>query len=83
MSENKKNQDVYTIVGQNIKKYRQLKGLTQEQLANKASFSYGYICNLESKKVKATISLASLLQIASALDTEFSNLIEGIDKIKK
>lgn len=32
--------DIYYLVGQNIKKQRKIKGLTQLQLANKIIFSY-------------------------------------------
>ena len=38
---------VYEIVSKNIKKQRQLKGLTQEQLAQKMSYSTQFISNIE------------------------------------
>ena len=41
--------DIYYLVGQNIKKQRKLKGLTQLQLANKTFFSYEFIRKIESK----------------------------------
>ena len=37
---------VYEIVSKNIKKQRLLKGLTQEQLANKMSYSLGTLWRL-------------------------------------
>lgn len=40
---------IYEVVSKNIKKQRQLKGLTQEQLANKMSYSTQFISNIESK----------------------------------
>ena len=40
--------DIYDIVGQNIKKYRKLKGWTQKELADKAMVSDSLIAKLES-----------------------------------
>ena len=39
--------DIYYLVGQNIKKQRKIKGLTQLQLANKTFFSYEFIRKIE------------------------------------
>ena len=44
------NNYIYYWVGKNIKKQRKLKGLTQEQLAEKMSYSTQFISNIESKK---------------------------------
>ena len=40
---------VYEIVSKNIKKQRMLKGLTQEELAEKSNYSKQFISNIESK----------------------------------
>lgn len=71
--------NVYKIIGQNIKKYRKLNKLTQEQLAIKTNLSYGYIKNLEAKNVYSTISIETLLLIAKCLNIKLVNLLEGID----
>ena len=66
--------NIYTLIGQNIKKYRKLKGYTQEQLAAKSNLSYGYIKNLEAKGVYASISIETLQVIAHKLDIDINTL---------
>ena len=56
--------NIYNIVGKNIKKYRNMRGYTGEQLAELCNLSYGYIKNLESQRVAATISIETLKLIA-------------------
>ena len=68
--------NIYTLIGQNIKKYRKLKGYTQEQLATMTNLSYGYIKNLEAKGVYASISIETLQLIANELDVKLINLFE-------
>lgn len=41
-----KHADKYRIIGQTIKKYRKLRKLTQEQLAEKASISISYLTKI-------------------------------------
>lgn len=63
--------DIYYLVGQNIKKQRKLKGLTQLQLANKTFYSYEFIRKIESKSAcRNTFSLATLYKIALALEVD-------------
>ena len=69
-------ENIYDIIGQNIKKYRKLKGFTQEELAYRCLLSYGYIKNLEAKKVHTTISIETLELIADNLDVSISQLLE-------
>ena len=54
------------IVGENLRKIRIEKGLTQEEVALRSGLSQGYINQLESGKRKFTQK--SLEQIAKALD---------------
>ena len=68
--------DIYTLIGKNIKKYRKIAGLSQEELARKANLSYGFIKNLEAKSVHATISIESLQLIAECLNTNIVNLLK-------
>lgn len=42
----KSKNDIYTIIGSNIKKYRKKHGYTGEKLAELCNLSYGYIKNL-------------------------------------
>ena len=66
---------VYEIVSKNIKKQIKLKGLTQEQLAEKMSYSTQFISNIESKNHQ-TFSLGTLWRIALVLDIDIALLFE-------
>ena len=66
---------VYELVSKNIKIQRKLKGLTQEQLAEKMNYSTQFICNIESKNHQ-TFSLGTLWRIALVLDIDISLLFK-------
>lgn len=70
------NINIYKVVGKNIQKYRKQKGLTGEELANLCNLSYGYIKNLESKRVYATISIETLKLIADKLEVNIGNFFD-------
>lgn len=72
---------VYEIVSKNIKKQRKLKGLTQEQLAQKITYSTQFISNIESKNHQ-TFSLGTLWRIALVLDINISELFVEDDNKK-
>lgn len=44
--------DIYNIIGQNIKRYRKLNNMTQRELAYKAAVSENLIANLNQKLTK-------------------------------
>lgn len=68
-----KHADKYRIIGQTIKKYRKLKNLTQEQLADKASISISYLTKIEALNCDQPFSLEVILDISEVLDcTELS-----------
>ena len=67
--------DIYNIIGQNIKRYRKLNNMTQRELAYKAAVSEILIAILESK-THQTISIDTLDIIASALDIDITLLLE-------
>lgn len=73
---------VYEIVSKNIKKQRLLKGLTQEQLANKMSYSTQFISNIESKNHQ-TFSLGTLWRLALVLDIDIAELFKEKDTKNK
>lgn len=73
---------VYEIVSKNIKKQRLLKGLTQEQLANKMSYSTQFISNIESKNHQ-TFSLGTLWRLALVLDIDIAELFKEDDTKNK
>ena len=66
---------IYEVVSKNIKKQRQLKGLTQEQLANKMSYSTQFISNIESNNHQ-TFSLGTLWRLALVLDIDIAELFK-------
>ena len=73
-------QDIYFLVGQNIKKQRKLKHLTQLQLANMSFFSYEFIRKIESKSAcRNTFSLDTVDKIAKTLDIDIRLLFEPLD----
>lgn len=66
---------VYEIVSKNIKKIRKIRGLTQEQLAEKINYSTQFISNIESKNHQ-TFSLGTLWRIALVLDIDIAELFK-------
>ena len=66
---------IYEVISKNIKKQRVLKGLTQEQLAEKMSYSTQFISNIESKNHQ-TFSLGTLWRIALVLDIDIALLFK-------
>ena len=70
---------IYEVVSKNIKKQRQLKGLTQEQLANKMNYSTQFISNIESKNHQ-TFSLGTLWRLALVLDIDIAELFKEDNK---
>ena len=74
------NKNIYDTVRVNIKKYRKLKGMTQQELADAAGYSHGYIREIESIKMASTFSLDAVERIANGLDINFKLLFEENDK---
>lgn len=64
---------VYGFVGKNIKKYRKMKGLTQDALAELVNYSPSFIANIESS-THQTFSLGALWRIATALGVSLHEL---------
>jgi len=62
-------------VGENIKKYRKLKGLTQKELADKLGIKQQSVAQYE--RTGRLPKLATILYIADALDVPLSNLLYG------
>ena len=65
----------YKEIGIKIAKYRNKKGLTQEQLANEVGVSYSYITQIEAPNVVKKMSLEVLLDIAETLDIDIKDLL--------
>lgn len=67
--------NIYNIIGQNIRKYRMKKGWTQRKLAETLLLSNSFIGKLESVTYQ-TISIDTLEQIANVLDTDIRNFFD-------
>ena len=78
------------LIGKKIKEYRELKGWSQEDLAEKAGLSTKYIGYIERgikiPKLKTFILLANTLGVSAndllkdVLDTEYSVKIDNLNK---
>lgn len=64
-------------VGEQVRKIRKLKGLTQEQLAERSGLSFSYISDVE--RGTRNISLESLGKIIQALGVKPVQLFEDLD----
>jgi transcriptional regulator with XRE-family HTH domain len=65
--------DMRKLVGRNVKRIRQEKGLTQEQLADLSGFSQQYISGLEQGRRNPTV--VSLYELATALGVSHMELV--------
>lgn len=72
----------FDIIRHNIKKYRKLKNLTQQQLADKAGLTMNYISKIESQKMQRGFTIVSLTRIADALELDIKYLFDD-EKTKK
>src|SRR3972149_4990791 len=69
-------------IGERIKNLRQLSNLTQEELAERANLTKGFISQIE--RDLTSISLDSLIQLLEALDENVSDFFRessGVEKI--
>lgn len=58
----------YRQIGLKIAYYRKLRGLTQEQLAEKVERTPAFIGHIEAPNISKAVSLDTLFDIASVLD---------------
>lgn len=65
--------DMRKPAGRNVKRTRQEKGLTQEQLAELSGFSQQYISGLEQGRRNPTV--VSLYELATALGISHTELV--------
>ena len=70
-------EQLYTLIGQNIKKVRKKIGISQEQLANDIGMSRGFISQIESPKVKTGISLDTLIKISQKYNIDIKTFFEN------
>lgn len=63
-------------ISSNIRKYRKLRGITQEQLAVDIDLSYDFVRRLEFKKGLVGCSIDTLYKISVVLDTRIDKFFE-------
>lgn len=68
-----------TILSQNIKRFRQRKGLSQAKLAEKMEISTNYLSDIETKR--GWVSPLSLVKLANALEIEVFELFKSEETI--
>jgi transcriptional regulator with XRE-family HTH domain len=69
--------DMRKLVGRNVKRVRQEKGLTQEQLAELSGFSQQYISGLEQGRRNPTV--VTLYELATALGVSHMKLMRSAE----
>jgi len=67
----------YDIVRKNIKKYRKMANLTQQELADKIGVSMHYISQIESANPNKYFTLVIIGRIADTLNIDIRNLFEN------
>jgi transcriptional regulator with XRE-family HTH domain len=65
--------DMRALVGRNVQRIRQRRGLTQEKLSEKAGFTQQYISDLENGRRNPTV--VTLYEIAMALGVSHMDLL--------
>jgi transcriptional regulator with XRE-family HTH domain len=63
----------YTLIGERVRIERIEKGLTQQQLAEKAGLTSTHISHIENANTK--VSLPSIIQVANALPVSIATLL--------
>lgn len=71
-----KYKDEFISIGLKIGYLRRQKAMTQEQLAEKAGLSVGFLSQIEAPNMAVAISLTTLFSIAEALQVQPSKLLE-------
>ena len=70
--------DILNIFGENVRKYRRLLNISQEELADKADLHRTYIGMIE--RAEKNITLVNIEKLANALDISINELTRGIDE---
>lgn len=80
MKEKNYDVNIYDTVRLNIRKYRRMAKITQQELADLAELSHGYIRDIESIKMGITFSLDAVEKIARALNRRVKDFFEETEK---
>lgn len=68
------------IVRFNIRKYRKMRNLTMQELADQTGLSHGYIRDLESFGIDKTPLLETIGKFAEALEIDIRQLFDDVEK---
>lgn len=68
------NPNIKGTIASNIRKYRKLRGYTQEQLALYTELSYDFIRRIETSGGKSGFSVETLYRIATVLEVTLDDL---------
>ena len=69
----------FNIIRKNIKKYRNKRKITQQQLADKSGVTMNYISKIESTKMNRGFTIVVLRRIADALEIDIRLLFDNIE----
>ena len=72
----KTDEELYRTISNNIKQFRQTAGLTQQELADKATISISYLTKIEAESCNKSFSISTLNQIANALNIEITEFLK-------
>jgi transcriptional regulator with XRE-family HTH domain len=73
--------DMRKLVGENVRRIRTKKGLTQERFSEVSGFSQQYLSGLETGRRNPTV--VTVFELASALGVEYLELMRPIRIYKK
>ncbi len=72
---------IYKEVGQRIAFFRNLRGLSQEELAAKIDISASHLSKIEAPNIQISFSFDMILLIAEGLDIQVAALFAPVDTI--
>ena len=72
----KTDEELYRTISNKIKQFRQTAGLTQQELADKATISISYLTKIEAESCNKSLSISTLNQIANALNIEITEFLK-------
>lgn len=67
--------EVLSLIGQNVRRYRQAQKMTQEALAEAANLSEKHLSAVENGRLE-NVSIGYLMDIAEALGIDYKNLLQ-------
>jgi transcriptional regulator with XRE-family HTH domain len=74
----KMTENIYKIIGRNIKNYRLKNNITQSNLSELSGYSHEFIRRIEAPNTKSGFSIEALYQISKALNINICNLFKGV-----